>query len=89
MNEAFKKRTVKKIYHAECEGIPQIENPLLGMPVYIREGATGLFDNSYTCTIPTSGYVRVIGHVIYQSPISGYNTKYMIKLKPSNDWYEI
>ncbi|MFN7313485.1 MAG: RluA family pseudouridine synthase [Bacteroidota bacterium] len=29
MNEAFKKRTVKKIYHAECEGIPKIENGLL------------------------------------------------------------
>ena len=68
--------------------MPTIENPLIGMPVYIKEGAGG-GSNSYTCTIPTSGYVRVIGHVMYQSPVSGFETKYMIKFKPSNDWYEI
>ena len=69
--------------------MPRIENPMIGMPVYIREGSTGAYNDSYTCNIPTSGYVRVIGHVMYQSNVSGFETKYMIKLKPSNDWYEI
>ena len=71
-------------------GIPQIENPLIGMPVYIIEGSNGSFDNSYTCNIPASGYVRVIGHVMYKGVDPIYGTdKYMIKFKPSNDWYEI
>lgn len=69
--------------------IPTIENPLIGMPVYIKKDATGLFDDSYTCNIPNNGYVRVIGHVMYRAVGSGFETKYMIKFKPSNDWYEI
>jgi hypothetical protein len=68
--------------------MPRIENPLIGMPVYIREGAEGSY-NSYTCNIPSSGYVRVIGHVMYRAGRSGFETKYMIKFRPSNDWYEI
>jgi hypothetical protein len=67
--------------------LPQITEPLLGMPVYIREASHGGANDSFTCTIPTSGIVRVVGHIVAQGDAKPNN--YIIKFKPSNDWYEI
>jgi len=64
-----------------------ITNPLLGRPVYIIESADGSPGNSFSCTIPSSGYVRVVGHVVARG--SNVTDNYMIKFRPSNDWYEI
>jgi len=57
------------------------------MPVYIIEGSDGSENYSFTCTIPTTGYVRVVGHIVARG--SSKDNNYMIKFKPSNDWYEI
>jgi hypothetical protein len=67
--------------------LPQITDPLLGMPVYIIEGSNGHPNNSFSCTIPTSGIVRVVGHIVAQGNAKPNN--YIIKFKPSNDWYQI
>jgi hypothetical protein len=53
-----------------------------GMPVYFT-GSTATF----TTDKPTSGYVRVAGHMYYNSTT---NPDYWImKFNPSNDWYQI
>ncbi len=53
-----------------------------GMPVYFT-GSTAKF----TTNKPTSGYVRVAGHMYYNSTT---NPDYWImKFNPSNDWYQI
>ncbi len=53
-----------------------------GMPVYLTGSAA-----AFTTTKPTSGYVRVVGHMYYNSTA---NPDYWImKFNPSNDWYEI
>ena len=53
-----------------------------GMPVYLTGSIA-----SFTTTKPTSGYVRVVGHMYYNSTT---NPDYWImKFNPSNDWYEI
>jgi hypothetical protein len=53
-----------------------------GMPVYFT-GSTATF----TTDKPTSGYVRVAGHMHYNSTT---NPDYWImKFNPSNDWYQI
>jgi hypothetical protein len=53
-----------------------------GMPVYLTGSQSSL-----TTTKPTSGYVRVVGHMYYNSAT---NTDYWImKFNPSNDWYQI
>jgi hypothetical protein len=67
--------------------LPQIIEPLLGMPVYIIEGSNGRPNNSFSCTIPSSGIVRVVGHIVARGDTKPSN--YIIKFKPSNDWYEI
>lgn len=67
--------------------LPQITEPLLGMPVYIIEGSNGHPNNSFSCTIPGSGIVRVVGHIVARGDTKPSN--YIIKFKPSNDWYEI
>jgi hypothetical protein len=53
-----------------------------GMPVYLTGSAA-----KFTTNKPTSGYVRVAGHMYYNSTT---NTDYWImKFNPSNDWYQI
>jgi hypothetical protein len=53
-----------------------------GMPVYLTGSQSSL-----TTTKPTSGYVRVVGHMYYNSTT---NPDYWImKFNPSNDWYQI
>ena len=53
-----------------------------GMPVYLT-GSTATF----TTDKPTSGYVRVVGHMYYNSTTTP--DYWIMKFNPSNDWYEI
>jgi hypothetical protein len=53
-----------------------------GLPVYIS-GTNGVM----TTTVPTSGVVRILGHVYYNS--SNDINWWTMKFRPSNDWYEI
>jgi len=59
-----------------------IKTPAYGAPLYIWEGGTILSSD-----IPTSGYVRVLGHCYYQNTVT--NTNCIVKFRPSNDWYQI
>jgi hypothetical protein len=53
-----------------------------GMPVYLTGSAA-----AFTTTKPTSGYVRVVGHIYYNS--TSTPDYWIMKFNPSNDWYEI
>jgi hypothetical protein len=53
-----------------------------GMPVYLTGSQSSL-----TTTKPTSGYVRVVGHMYYNSATTP--DYWIMKFNPSNDWYEI
>ena len=53
-----------------------------GMPVYLTGSIA-----SFTTTKPTSGYVRVVGHMYYNSTTTP--DYWIMKFNPSNDWYEI
>jgi len=64
------------------EASSMIKTPAYGAPLYIWEGGTVLSSD-----IPTSGYVRVLGHCYYQN--TGTSTNWIVKFRPSNDWYEI
>jgi hypothetical protein len=59
-----------------------IKTPTYGAPLYIWEGGTVLSSD-----IPTSGYVRVLGHCYYQNTSTTDN--WIVKFRPSNDWYQI
>lgn len=64
--------------------IPFVEGTsFYGKPVYIRSGSLG----GLTTTKPTSGYVRVVGHMYYNS--TTYTDYWLMKFRPSNDWYQI
>lgn len=63
--------------------IPFVEGTVFhGRPVYLTGSLGGL-----TTTKPTSGYVRVVGHMYYNS--TTYTDYWLMKFRPSNDWYEI
>ena len=53
-----------------------------GMPVYLTGSAA-----TFTTDKPTSGYVRVVGHMYYNS--TSTPDYWIMKFNPSNDWYEI
>jgi hypothetical protein len=53
-----------------------------GLPVYLST-TTGRL----TTTQPSSGVIRVVGHIYYQNPVS--TNVWLMKFRPSNDWYEI
>jgi hypothetical protein len=61
---------------------PNIEPTLTpsdnGKPVYLKNTTT------MTTSPPTTGYVRILGHVYYNN-----GTGYIFKFKPSNDWYKL
>ena len=61
-----------------------IQSPNYGIPVYIKEGA---ISGNMTTSIPTSGYVRVIGHCYYENQTTV--GQWILKFRPSNDWYRI
>jgi hypothetical protein len=64
--------------------VDTIQSPTPGLPVYIRDGAP--FGEMST-NIPTGGYVRVVGHCLYENVATP--GQWIIRFKPSNDWYEI
>jgi hypothetical protein len=53
-----------------------------GLPIYIS-GTNGVM----TTTVPTSGVVRILGHVYYNSTTDV--NWWTMKFRPSTDWYEI
>ena len=53
-----------------------------GMPVYLTGSAA-----KFTTNKPTSGYVRVAGHMYYNSTTTP--DYWIMKFNPSNDWYQI
>jgi hypothetical protein len=53
-----------------------------GVPIYISGS-----DGAMSTQKPTSGIVRVVGHAFYNS--TGAPTNWLMKFRPSNDWYEI
>lgn len=63
--------------------LDNITSPDHGLPLYIRE-ANG---RTLTSVIPTSGYVRIIGHCYYQN--TNTSTNWVVKFRPANDWYKI
>jgi hypothetical protein len=62
-------------------GYPQVAGANYGLPIYIKQGA----GTAMNTTIPTSGYVRLLGYC-YHNP-SG--TEWIMKFRPSNEWYVI
>jgi len=64
------------------EASSMIKTPAYGAPLYIWEGGTIL-----SSEIPTSGYVRVLGHCYYQNTSTTDN--WIVKFRPSNDWFQI
>jgi hypothetical protein len=53
-----------------------------GMPVYLTGSMATL-----TTDTPTSGYVRAVGHMYYNSATTP--DYWIMKFNPSNDWYQI
>ena len=63
-------------------GYPNVNGPNYGLPIYIREGGGTLMST----TIPTTGYVRLLGYC-YTSYNGGVD--WIMKFRPSNEWYVI
>jgi hypothetical protein len=61
---------------------PSVQNPDQGLPVYID-----LTPSQYNTTIPTSDYVRTLGYLYYNNAIDA--NYWILKFRPSNDWYKI
>jgi hypothetical protein len=53
-----------------------------GLPVYV-----GSTNGEMTTTQPTSGVIRIVGHIYYQSTTDA--NWWTMKFRPSNDWYVI
>lgn len=62
-------------------GAPVVNNANYGLPIYIDEGAGNVMDT----TIPTTGYVRILGHCYYNDGANNW----IMKFRPSNEWYII
>jgi hypothetical protein len=80
----FTEGTITVVTASGYADIPFVEGTsFYGKPVYMRPGVLG----GLTTTIPTTGYVRVVGHLYYNNQT---NTDYwLMKFRPSNDWYVI
>ena len=80
----FTEGTITVVTDTGFTDIPFVEGTsFYGKPVYMRPGVPG----GLTTTIPTSGYVRVVGHIYYNSEFN--NNYWLMKFRPSNDWYVI
>ena len=53
-----------------------------GLPVYLS-GTTG----QLTTVPPTVDVIRIVGHIYYQDPT--FTNVWLMKFRPSNEWYEI
>jgi hypothetical protein len=80
----FTEGTITVVTDTGFTDIPFVEGTsFYGKPVYMRSGSLA----GLSTTIPTSGYVRVVGHIYYNSE---EDSKYwLMKFRPSNDWYVI
>ncbi len=63
-------------------GYPIVAGADYGLPVYIKESN----GTSMSTTIPTTGYVRLLGHC-YHNP--GGGTEWIMKFRPSHEWIEL
>jgi hypothetical protein len=66
--------------------VPLIDNLDFGLPIYIRTGG-GSFYMSTTTPGASGNYVRVLGHAYYQGVAA--SDYWVMKFRPSNDWYVI
>jgi hypothetical protein len=62
-------------------GYPLVQGANYGLPIYIRTSA----GTQMSTTIPTSGYVRILGYVYHNAG----GLEWIMKFRPSNDWYVI
>jgi len=64
---------------------PRVQSPDHGLPIYIRESA----GNTMSTNVPTTAgqYVRILGHAYYQN--TGTPEYWVMKFRPSNEWYVI
>ena len=74
-------RTEGDIIISTGPGYPLVQGANYGLPVYIRESGGTLMST----TIPTSGYVRLLGHCYHNAG----GLEWIMKFRPSNDWYVI
>jgi hypothetical protein len=58
-----------------------IDNPGYGFPIYLKGVGT------LSTVIPGLGYIRVVGHCYERSSVT--TTNWVVKFRPSNDWYKI
>jgi hypothetical protein len=65
---------------------PQVSSIQTGTPIYVNTTTAGIFMST---TVPSTAgdYVRLLGYAYYQS--TGDSQYWLMKFKPSNDWYEI
>jgi len=64
--------------------VPYIQSLNFGVPIYARDSSNTMSTTQPTGTGET---VRVLGHVYYQN--TNDTDYYIMKFRPSNDWYEI
>ena len=80
----FTEGTITATTDSGITDIPFVEGTsFYGKPVYMRPGVLG----GLTTTTPASGYVRVVGHMYYNNQTDA--NYWLMKFRPSNDWYEI
>jgi len=60
---------------------PNVQGPQLGTPIFIRDGG----GTAMSCGSPTTGYVRILGHIYYQN--QNDSSLYVMRFNPSNDFY--
>jgi hypothetical protein len=65
---------------------PQVSSIQTGTPIYVNTTTAGIFMST---TVPSTAgnYVRLLGYAYYRS--TGDSQYWLMKFKPSNDWYEI
>lgn len=82
--QIFTEGTITVVTGSGYTDIPFVEGTsFYGKPVYMSDTVLG----GLTTTLPTSGYVRVVGHLYYNNPsVTDY---WLMKFRPSNDWYII
>jgi hypothetical protein len=61
---------------------PSIQTPNDGLPVYIDPGSS-----QFNTIIPTTNYIRTLGYLYYNNSVT--NNYWILKFRPSNDWYKI
>lgn len=68
---------------AGATDVTYCQNAQYGVPVYLRDSTPG----ELSTNPPGSGTTRIVGHIYYNS--TNDSTYWLMKFKPSNDWYVI